>query len=50
MGRGVSLLHLEDNVQDRGGDETILLVEDEAALCSITRQLLESHGYKVMSG
>ena len=35
-------------VRARGGDETILLVEDEAALRALTRIVLERHGYSVL--
>ncbi len=38
----------EDNETIPGGNETILLVEDEVALSSITREILESHGYTVI--
>jgi PAS domain S-box-containing protein len=31
-----------------GGDETILLAEDEASLRELTRQMLERHGYTVL--
>jgi CheY-like chemotaxis protein len=30
------------------GSETILVVEDEASLRAITREILEGHGYRVM--
>ncbi|HUA38793.1 MAG TPA: PAS domain S-box protein [Candidatus Sulfopaludibacter sp.] len=33
----------------RGGDETILLVEDEAPVCELVSRLLAKYGYKVLS-
>ncbi|MCA2218527.1 hybrid sensor histidine kinase/response regulator [Jidongwangia harbinensis] len=33
----------------RGGDETILLAEDEPALREVTRRILERHGYRVLA-
>ncbi len=33
----------------RGGDETILLVEDEEAVRTLTRRVLEQQGYRVLS-
>ncbi|MCC5834555.1 MAG: PAS domain S-box protein [Opitutales bacterium] len=33
----------------RGRGETILLVDDEASILSITRQMLESYGYRVLT-
>lgn len=32
----------------RGGTETILLVEDDPAVCMLTRMVLETKGYKVI--
>jgi CheY-like chemotaxis protein len=39
---------LSETVHAAGGHETILLVEDEDSLRSLTRQSLESSGYKVL--
>lgn len=33
----------------RGQGETILVVDDEAAILSITRQMLESYGYRILT-
>ncbi len=40
--------HRPPEVQPRGGNETILLVEDEQAVRSVTRALLERSGYQVL--
>jgi PAS domain S-box-containing protein len=39
---------LQPNPVPVGGDETLLLVEDEAALCNVCRVYLESKGYTVL--
>lgn len=36
-------------VEIPGGDETILLVEDELDLLSLTREILERYGYRILS-
>ena len=36
-------------VSPRGGTETILVAEDEPAVRNLTRRILESHGYMVMT-
>jgi DNA-binding NtrC family response regulator len=33
----------------RGGNETILLVEDEAPVCELVSRVLNKYGYKVLS-
>ena len=33
----------------RGGNETILLVEDEAPVCELVSRVLDKYGYKVLS-
>jgi two-component system, cell cycle sensor histidine kinase and response regulator CckA len=37
-----------DSERLRGGDETILVVEDEAAVRDVITQVLRSHGYRVI--
>jgi two-component system, cell cycle sensor histidine kinase and response regulator CckA len=34
--------------EERGGNETVLLVEDEAGLRGLVRQILQDHGYRVL--
>jgi PAS domain S-box-containing protein len=38
----------EEDLRISGGDETILLVEDEEALRALVRQVLQSYGYTVL--
>jgi nitrogen-specific signal transduction histidine kinase/CheY-like chemotaxis protein len=38
----------EEDLRITGGDETILLVEDEEALRTLVRQVLQSYGYTVL--
>ena len=40
--------HAAAQPKPRGGTETILLVEDELAVRTLTRAILERHGYKVL--
>jgi len=44
----VELAQATARPKPRGGTETILLVEDESAVRSLTRVILERHGYKVL--
>jgi DNA-binding NtrC family response regulator len=39
---------LAPNTQPRGHGETILLVDDEASILNITKQTLETFGYRVL--
>ena len=45
---GESVSEPEHETEGRGGSETILLVEDEAALLEVTATLLAEAGYKVL--
>jgi CheY-like chemotaxis protein len=49
--RGEGAVELESGKQDLivGGNETILLVEDEEALLHLTKTMLEKLGYKVLT-
>ncbi len=38
----------QENMNPRGQGELILIVDDEAAVCAITRQTLEAFGYRVL--
>jgi len=37
-----------DSLWDYSGDETILVVDDEEALCGLAKEILIKHGYKVL--
>jgi two-component system cell cycle sensor histidine kinase/response regulator CckA len=39
----------EDQVDPRGGNETVLIVDDEAPLLDVSRRILEAHGYSVLT-
>jgi two-component system cell cycle sensor histidine kinase/response regulator CckA len=41
--------HTETVVEPSSGQETILLVEDEAPLLEVTRRMLAGHGYKLLT-
>jgi PAS domain S-box-containing protein len=47
-GPGIGVLPAVDRRRLPGGNETLLLVEDEAAVRSSARRLLERHGYTVI--
>lgn len=49
---GINEKHLQNSdltYEDKGGHETVLLVEDEAALLKIIRMMLERTGYTVLT-
>jgi PAS domain S-box-containing protein len=37
-----------DSAWDYSGDETVLVVDDEKALCGLAKEILINHGYKVL--
>ncbi|RKZ61362.1 MAG: hybrid sensor histidine kinase/response regulator, partial [Gammaproteobacteria bacterium] len=42
------VLKVADSSWDYSGDETILVVDDEKALCGLAKEILINHGYKVL--
>ncbi len=42
-------LQMQASTSDIGGNETILLVEDEKTFLNMTREMLEMHGYNVLA-
>ena len=42
------VLKVADSSWDYSGDETILVVDDEEALCGLAKEILINHGYKVL--
>jgi len=42
------VLNTTDSVWDYSGDETVLVVDDENALCGLAKEVLSKHGYKVL--
>ncbi len=45
---GDPVLKTADSSWDYSGDETILVVDDEEALCGLAEEILIKHGYKVL--
>jgi PAS domain S-box-containing protein len=39
---------VQEDTHPRGNDELILIVDDEASVCTITQQTLETYGYRVL--
>jgi len=42
------VLNTTDSAWDYSGDETVLVVDDENALCGLAKEVLSKHGYKVL--